>query len=263
MKTSWRILGILTLALGIVWISSCNKSSPNSSSSLTKSSTAVMKATNSPRAASTTVADIPVSGGKLNVQTAWINIADLRIEENSGNDVEQEGEHNDGDQGGSDNESQDGNEDSTDAADITAAGPFSIDISNGQALIGSFDVYAGTFRKVDFSFMPNTNDPFYGKTIVIGGEFTAEDGTVIPFALKSEFSKQIQIPIAGAGIVVAANSTVEINVVFDLAAWFGSVDFSSAQAANSQILIDASTNTALLTAFEANLDKYVEVEEKE
>ena len=263
MKFSLRILAVLALSFGIFWISGCKKNSPNSSTSLTKSGTAVMKATNSSKAAGTTVSDITVSGGKLNVQTAWINIADLRIEENSGNDVEQEGEHNDGDQGGAENESEDGKEDSLDAADITAAGPFNLDISDGMALIGSFDVYPGTFRKVDFTFTPNVNDPFFGKTIVIAGEFTSDVGTVMPFTLKSEFSKQIQTQIAGGGITVAANSTVEINVVFDLAGWFGNIDFSGARAANGQILIDTANNTTLLTTFEANLAKYVEVEEKE
>ncbi len=268
MKLSLRILAVLALSVSIVWLSGCKKSNPYSSTSLTKSSTAVMSATSSPKAANTTVADIPVSGGKLNVQTAWINIADLRIEENSGNDIEQQGGANDGDQGGVDNESLGGKEesggieDSLDAADITAAGPFSLDISGGQALIGSFDVYPGTFKKIDFTFRPNTNDPFYGKTMVISGEFTSDAGTVTPFTLKSEFSKQIQTQIAGGGITVAANSTVEVNVVFDLAGWFGNVDFSTAQTANGQILIDASDNAALLAAFEANLAKYVEVEEK-
>ncbi len=267
MKLSLRILAVLALSLAVFWASGCKKSNPYSSASLTKSSTALMKATGSPRAANTTLSDLPVKGGKLNVQTAWINIADLRIEENSGNDVEQQGENNNGDQGGVDNESEGGKEesggaeDSLDNADITAAGPFNLDISGGQVLIGSFDVYPGTFKKVDFTFTPNVNDPFYGKTMVFSGEFTSDAGTVTPFTLKSEFSKQIQTPIAGGGITVAANSTVEINVVFDLAGWFGNVDFSTAQISNGQILIDASNNAALLSAFEANLEQHVEVEE--
>ncbi len=269
MKLTLRIVVVLAMSLGIVWISGCKKSSPYSSSSLTKSSTAVMKATSSSKTANTKMSDIPVKGGKLNVQTAWINITDLRIEENSGNDVEQQGGANDGDQGGVDNEAEGGKEensgieDSLDTADITAAGPFNLDISSGQSLIGSFDVYPGTFRKVDFTFTPNVNDPFYGKTIVISGEFTSDGGTVTSFTLKSEFSKQIQTQIAGTGITVAANSTVEVNVVFDLAGWFGNIDFPSAQIVNGLIQIDTANNATLLTAFEANLAKNVEVEEKE
>jgi len=264
MKLSIRILTVLALSLSVIWISGCNKSNPYSSGWLAKSGTAVMNAANSPKAASAVLSELPISGGNLNVQTAWINIADLRIEENSGFD----GEYNDDNQDGPDNEADTSQEDSgggadsLDAADITAAGPFSLDISNNQALIGSFDVYPGTFRKVDFTFQPNASDPFYGKTIVISGEFTSDGGTTTPFTLKSEFSQIIQTSIADGGIVVAADSTVEINVVFDLAGWFVNVDFLAAQTTNGQILIDASSNAALLTAFEANLSQYVDVEEQ-
>lgn len=257
MKVSMRVFASLVLSVGLMWIMGCNRSNPAATSLPTKSSTAVMKATGLHKSASTTLSDLPVLGGTLNVQSAWINISDLRIEENSGFDGEQQGEHNDGDQGGSENESQ-GSE--NDSPDITAPGPFSLEISSGQALIGSFNVYPGTFKKVDFTFQPNTNDPFYGKTIVISGEFTSTAGTVTPFALKSEFAQPIQTQIAGGGITVPANATVDINVVFDLAGWFSNVDFSAAQISNGQILIDSSNNTALLSAFEANLAQYVEVE---
>jgi hypothetical protein len=154
MKVSWRILSILIFSVSIVFISGCKKSNPYSNTSITKSSSTVMKATISNKTTNTTMDIIPVLGGQLNVQTAWINIANLQIEENSGNDVEQDGEHNDGDQNEDNNETEDGKEDSLDASDIMIAGPFNLDISSGQALIGSFDVYPGTFRKIDFSFIP-------------------------------------------------------------------------------------------------------------
>ncbi len=259
MKISLRILVLSGLILGIVWLNGCGKKNPFSSNSLTKSSTAIMKATSLHKNAGTTLANIPVVGGTLNVQNAWVNIADLRIEENSGFDGEQQGDHNDGDQGGKDNESKNGGEDSP---DITAPGPFSLEISSGQALIGSFDVYPGTFKKVDFKFQSNADDPFYGETIVISGEFTSDAGTTTPFSLKSEFAQQIQTRIANGGITVPANSTVEINVVFDLAGWFNNVDFSAAQISNGQIMIDSGNNTAILNAFESNLAKYVDVEEE-
>lgn len=258
MKLSLHVFAILVLSVGLIWITGCNKSDSISNSLPTKSSTAILSATSLHKTATIALTDIPVIGGTLNVQTAWINIADLRIEENSGFDGEQQGEHNDGDQGGSNNELGGGE---VETPDITSPGPFSLDISSGQALIGSFDVYPGTFKKVDFTFQPNTNDPFYGKTIVISGEFTSSAGTVTPFILNSEFAQQIQVQIAGGGITVPANSTAEINVVFDLAGWFGNLDFSSSQLSNGQILIDSNNNTPLLNAFEANLASYMDVED--
>jgi len=267
MKISLRFVLFPVMALGLIGVTGCNKTNPTSGGILMKNSTAIVKAINSQQAAGTTAAPIPLTGGTLLVQTAWINIADLRIEENSGFDGEQNGEYNSGDQ--SENETEDSNEESggfedgLEAPDITAAGPFGLDISEGQAPVGSFEVYPGTFKKVDFTFQPNANDPFFGSTIVIDGEFTTDQGTVIPFTLKSEFSQTIQTPLVNGGIVVAADSTVEINVVFDLAGWFLNLDLASAQTTNGQILIDAVNNPTLLAAFEANLAHSVDVEEND
>jgi len=257
MKLLFGVLATMTLGFGLVLFSGCSKTSPYAANSLTKSSLAVMKATTTSTAANTSISEIPVIGGKLNIQSAWINIANLQIEENSGNDVEQQGDHNDG----NDNESDGGKESNEDAADVMAPGPFSLDISSGQALIGSFDVYPGTFKKVDFIFQSSANKPFLGNTIFISGDYSADTGKVTPFVLKSGFSKQIQTQIAGGGITVAANSKVEINVVFDLAGWFGNVDFPTAQINNGQIQIDVSNNAALLNTFESNLTQYVDVED--
>jgi len=252
-KRNALIFGLL--ALSISFFTGCNKTGPVSptNGSLSKSSTLKISATPVHKTTPVNLASIPVTGGTIDLQVAWINFKDLVIQENSGFDGEQQGEHHDGNQ-------NDGGPE-TENPDITAPGPFTVDISSGNSLIGSFQVYPGTFKKVDFTFTPNPNDPFFGKTIVMSGQFTPTVGSPVPFTLKSDFSSQIQQLIANGGIIIPADSTVEINVVFDLAGWFSSVDFSNAVVTNGEILIDSQNNQPLLAAFEAQLTAYVDVEE--
>ncbi len=244
-------IGLLSLML-LILVTYCGKN-PSASTSLQKNSVVLMKAKAKLHSTSS-MSDIPVPGGSVNVQFALLNIEKYRIEENSGVENEQQGQHEDNDSGGSDNEQE--------APDIAVTGPFSIDISNGETFIDSVAVYPGTFKKVDFTFMLNSAPPFDGKTIVISGEFIPVNGTAIPMTIKSTFAQEIQIRIAGGGITVAANSTVPVVVTFDLTGMFNNVDFGSAQVSNGEIIVDNVSNTALLAAFEANLAKYVEVEEK-
>ncbi len=262
MKHSKRYAVILAgLALLVLSIG-CSKTNPTAySKAAQKTGTVLMKA--SPTHNQNAIMSIvPVTGGNLDIQSAMINIDQFKIEENSGFDVEQQGDHNDGDQGGVDNEAGGIDTNEQDAADIVVTGPFALDISNGEVLINSVAVYPGTFKKVDFTFKINTAPPFNGKAILLSGVFTPNTGAAVPFTLKSEFSKTIQSKIAGNGITVANNSTVPVKVIFDLAGWFNTVDFSGAQLSNGEIVIDSTNNTALLTAFETNLAQYVEVEKE-
>jgi len=202
---------------------------------------------------SQTYIQFPITGGTLDLQSAMLNFKDLVIEENSGYDGEQTGDNNSGNDGDGGTEGE--------APDITAPGPFSVDLSSGTASIGSFDVYTGTFKKVDFKLVSNSADPFFGKTIVISGVFTPDGSTAIPFTLKSDVSSQLQLPLANGGIVVAANSTVSIDIVIDLPSLFNSVDFSSASVTNGRILIDSQNNSPLLNEFETNLNSYIDAED--
>lgn len=261
--------GLLLMAF-IFAVIGCGKKAPTSMNSTARTSTVLMKASVSPSAMNTDAASgtmlnsIPIPGGSLDINTAMVNVSKIQIEENSGNDVEQGGEHNGGEQGGADNEVEgpDNEKGAPEAEqDIIVNGPFALDISNGEAAIQSVDIYPGTFKKVDLTFSINTSSPFNGKTIVINGTFTPNGGSATPFSLKSEFSKEVQMPIAGGGITVPANATIAVTVTFNLAGWFDKVDLTSAQISNGEILIDSANNTALLSAFETNLAKYVDVEE--
>lgn len=201
-----------------------------------------------------TYIQFPITGGTLDVQNAYVNFKNLVVEENSGFDGQQTGENGTGDTG-------DQGDPESDTQNITAPGPFSIDIASGSASLGNFSVYPGTFKKVDFQLAANSASPYFGNTIVIGGTYTPTSGTAIPFTLKSGLTAQLQLHIANGGITVATNSSVAINIVIDLPGLFNNINFSSATVTNGQILIDSQNNTLLLSAFESALNTDTDVEE--
>ncbi len=242
MKNLKFVLAIVII-LAIVNLNACKKLALNPS----KSSTIELKAvTNSLNLKA--VQDFYITA-------ANVNIVNLQIEENSGNDgenVEGGNENNGNETGGSDNE--------TDNGDVLLAGPYSLDISGGYASIGQVNVYPGTFKKVDFSFQTNTSDPFSGSSIVISGNYTSTDSTVIPFTIYSAFSQKVQLPLADNGIIVTANNSVVIDILFNVNAWLSGIDFASAIVTNNKILIDNAHNNTLLSVFEANLTAYIDIE---
>lgn len=187
-----------------------------------------------------------------------ISIANLIVEENSGNDVEQQGDHNDGD---GDNENNDKEGQNAENADVSLPGPYILDVIDNIVIIDKVDVYPGTFKKVDFTFLANDEAGFEGNSIIVNGSYQKADGTVIPVILKSGFDKQVQLPLADGGIIVAANSTVTLSIVLDISAWINNLDLSSAVISNNEILIDKTNNQELLTLFEANLTSDIEVED--
>ena len=252
MKRNHIITAVLSIML-VISVLSCGKKEPTESSPvLTKSSVVIMKA-NAKQDLTISTNDVPLQGGSLDIQSALFSVEKLRIEENSGFEGEQEGEHQD---------SENDNNDEQEAADIVVTGTFSLDITKGETFIDSVAVYPGTFKNVDLKFMMSAASPFDNKTIVIKGDFTPINGSDIPFTLKSEYLKEIQIRITGDGITVQENTIIPIVVTFDLAGFFKDLDFGNAQVVNGEILVDSTDNTGLLTAFENNLSNYVEVEKE-
>ena len=241
MKQILQRMLYLTILVTIVFMLSCSNSPVTASRE--KSSMILLKAS-SKQLSTSTPSEIPVPGGVLTVSSALLNIGEFEIEENSG--FEHEGKNKD-DEGESD--------------EIVVKGPFAIDISSGEAFIDSVAVFPGTFKKVELEFALNTSSPFDGKSIVMQGDFNPTNGVAVPFTLKSGFKREIEGGLAGDGITVPENATVPVVVTFDLAGFFENVDFGNAAVVNGEIVIDGTNNSTLLAAFEANLSKYVEVEE--
>ncbi len=268
MKT--RILssvGVLVALVTLFSLTGCMKNNvKNASLKMTASSIKTKGVLKS----ATVSGPLQLASGTLTVTEANVNIANLQIEENSGNDVQQQvgnqqqgGAEDIGGTEGKDNEKEkEGTETDkeTGSEDILLAGPFSLNISSGNAIIDQVNVYPGTFKKVDFTFQLNPNAPFNGHSIAIAGNYTASDGTIIPVVLSSDFAKQVQLPLANGGVTVPSNASVAITIVFDLNKWFGNLDLTGATVTDGKIVIDSQNNPSLLAAFEANVASNIDVE---
>jgi len=265
-----KFIPVIAIILAILVMSACAKLAPDKLKSTTVTIKAVGRSLNSKSIQSFTVI------------TAYANIANVQIEENSGNNGENVGvgdnstiegndtieegndtisdhdtNENNHESGGNEGGENDGGGESN-SGNINLPGPFSVDIANSTASLGQVNVFPGTFKKVNFVFQQAVN--LNGSSITISGDYTDARGSVIPYTINSAFAKRVQMPIAEKGIIVTANSSVVIDIVFDVNAWLSGVDFASATVTNGQIIIDSSNNIALLNTFEANLTTYVEQE---
>jgi len=249
-----RKIKILVNLLAVVLLAtSCTKDKTNA----TKSSKLAVDVTSVSKNASLISTG---SAASFEISLFKISISDVVVEENSGNDVEQKGNHNDGK---NDNESDNGSESGSesDNGDIILNGPFVVDVINGTASLNEVNVYPGTFKKVDFTFLPNSGAEFDGHSVILNGNYKTSDGTVIPVTLKSSFDQQVQIALANGGVSVPANSTVTLSIVLDAQAWMESIDLANATVSNNEIIIDENNNSGLLSQFNANLLSKVEVED--
>lgn len=243
----------MVLAAILFIVSGCAKDS-----NLTKSSLLAVDLSTVKSAALNNTGTKGTATSAFTLNSAKISISDLVIEENSGNDVEQQGDHNDG---GNDAEASGDNEAGGEKDDVILPGPYMLDVLNGSLSIDQVAVYPGTFKKVDFKFNVSNEAAFGGNSIVVKGSYQKSDGTAVPVTLRSDFSLQVQLPIADPGIIVASNSSVTITIIIDIPSWINKLDLSSAIVVNNEIIIDKTNNPDLLNLFEANLASLIEVED--
>lgn len=256
MKTVKIVSSIGIIVVAVFLAIGCAKDN----SLLTKSSTLAvsLSATKSISLTTSGSKAITVGTNGFTVNSVKISITNLTIDENSGNDVEQQGNHNDG---GNDNESKSKEGSNGENGDVLLPGPYVLEVIDGKLTIDQVDVYPGTFKKVDFSFLINNEAGFGGNSIVVIGSYKKTDGTVLPVVLRSDFNQQVQLLLANGGVIVAANSTVALSIVLDIPTWLNSLDMSTAVLLNNEILIDKTNNPELLKLFESNLTSNIEVED--
>ena len=202
-----------------VSITGCQNSDPNSSTLEKKMDSALQES-------GSMLSDDQSIAETLNITSAVINISDLHIKEDLGND------------------------------DVILQGPYTIEISNGIASFDQVDVIAGTYKKVDITFQTSDSISLNGHSIIITGYYITADGSTIPFTLKSDYTKQIQLPLVNDGVTINENSTVSISIVFDANTWLSVLNFANAHITNGKIAIDNNNNTSLLNSFEANLSSH-------
>lgn len=256
MKTVKIVSSIGIIVIAVFLATGCAKDN----SLLTKSSTLAVSLSTLKSTSLTTSGSkgITVGTNGFTVNSVKISIANLTIEENSGNDIEQQGNHNDG---GNDAESNSKEGSTGENGDVLLPGPYVLDVIDGKLTIDQVDVYPGTFKKVDFTFLVNNEAGFGGNSIMVIGSYQKTDGTVLPVVLRSDFNQQVQLQLANGGVIVAANSTVALSIVLDIPTWLNSLDMSTALLLNNEILIDKTNNPELLRLFESNLNSNIQVED--
>lgn len=220
-------------------------------------------ATTPTRSSHLTIAAVPMGGavtataitlpsGSLDLETALISLDRVAIDAHTSGSSEQEGEQGGPDDGGG-HRGGAGEPHGSDQDHIVLSGPFTVDIASGGAVLGSASVYPGTFTSADLFFLLSTAAPLSGDSIYVRGTYHPATGADVPVTLASKFDGRVDVALANGGIVVTANTVVPIELSFDLAALFGSLDLASATVEGGEILIDDTHNIALSTAFEANL----------
>ncbi|MFY9153229.1 MAG: hypothetical protein WAO52_14530 [Prolixibacteraceae bacterium] len=197
-----------------------------------------------------------VNGASITLDAAKVEIKNLRIEENSGNDNQS------GNQSG--NDGKDGNEKSSkseagDAGDIILAGPYLVDILSGTGSIDQVTVLPGTYKKVDFDFATGSENN--GHSIVLSGTFTNALGTAIPFKLTSEIAETVQLPLAGNGVQIISGGIVSISILFDVNNWINKLDLNTAAVNNGEIIINSSENQELYLTFKTEVMKNIEAKD--
>lgn len=208
---------------------------------------------------------IRLASGQLELTTARFHVGDLELElhrrrrgrpdptpavslRHDGDNDDDQGEGNDGD-------GNDGNgsvDDATELDEVSLRGPFAFDLAAGPAVLDQVSVFPGTFDRVDLHYVLAAESPFDGASIVVEGTFVTDQGST-PFTLRSAFVGKSRVAIAGGSITVTENSVVPVELAFDLQAMLGGLDVASAVVDGGEILIDGTTNSSLLAAFEAGI----------
>ncbi len=200
-----------------------------------------------------------VGGTTITLDAAKVEIKNLRVEENSGNDVQNQSGGQSGSTGsdGKDVAETSSPAETGSAGDLLLSGPYLLDIINGSASIDQVTVQPGTYKKVNFDFYAGNENN--GHSISLSGLFTNAQGGIVPFTLTSDFAGTVQLPLAGSGLQVSSGGTSTISILFDVNNWLSSLDLGTATQANGKITISNNENQGLYLAFITELSKHIEI----
>lgn len=247
MKTKRSAIVLLTLIMAFV-ITSCNNDKLGTPGNIQMNASSQFSGVKS--------ATIATTAGEISLQSAVVEIQNLQIEENSGND--NEGDHQDGNKDDRKESKKDKGNKENDGGDIVLAGPYVLDIAGGTATIDQVEAQPGTYKKVNFDFLAGTENG--GNSIVLTGNYTANDGSVIPFELTSTFEANVQLPLVN-GISVNSGSTVAVSIVFDVKGWLNGINFENASLSNGKIVVNEEQNGTIYKQFIEAVSKNIEVED--
>lgn len=159
--------------------------------------------------------------------------------------------------------------------EVDVEGPFVIDLVAGtvtpeipSAVLGEdryTSVWIGLYRTGneddDDVVLVDSNDPLYGYSLVVSGEWTPTSGTPRTVTVTSTAATEFEIATGAAGgaLQFQAGRTNPVLVAFNTEQWFSGVDFTTIAAGSDPVVLDAASaslstaDAAILAAFQANV----------
>ncbi len=248
METRKIAYNILIIGLMLV-LSNCKNNEGNATPGTLSLKAASFKQGQSLKSAS-------VLAGDITITKAVVNIQDLVIEENSGEKGNSQQGNNDKGSDGKDGAEKAKNS-GEDGGDLKLAGPFVLDITNAAAQIDNVMLQPGTYKKVDFKFVPGTTPDAH--SIIIEGTIKLNNA-MVPFSIIVDTDNIVQLPLAGNGLSIISGVSSTLSIVFDVNLWIKNLDFSTATLNNNSINISSTGNPALYNAFIKAILENIDVE---
>lgn len=123
--------------------------------------------------------------------------------------------------------------------DIELAGPFELDLGQGEVTIADVEIPVGVYEEVEFEMDINKNpeSDLYQKSILITGTISG-----VPFEFYHTFEEEFEIDYedAGQNLIVEEGGDASVVFNFDIPAVVANVDISSAQDLNNDGIIEIS-----------------------
>lgn len=159
-------------------------------------------------------------------------------------------------------EDENGEEIEIDELEYDFEGPFIVDLltetSNPEIPLSTIE--AGIYHELEAESAEILDNE---ASIIIKGSFTAADGSSVPFEYYYQDDQDFEVENE-AGFEISEATLNQVTIVFDFAAWFSGVDFTSATINESGIvLIDEENNETLYELIETNLEEAAELYEED
>ncbi|PJX23661.1 hypothetical protein CAP47_05375 [Psychroflexus sp. S27] len=147
--------------------------------------------------------------------------------------------------------------------DLELAGPFELDLSQGEVTVADVEIPVGVYEEVEFEMDINKEpaSDLYQKSIMITGSISGK-----PFTFYHTFEEEFEIDYedAGQNLVIEEGGDATVVFNFDLQAVVNTVDLSSAQDLNNDGQIDISPidedgNNALAHQIKNAIVEYAEL----
>jgi hypothetical protein len=246
---------LFTIALGCaIALASCSKDSEGDMadpSQITEVAAVNLKASSTYNSVTGKGLSFKILNENLEISDFLVNIREVELEfdddfyEDRDDDDRDDDDDDDRDD---DNDRDDDDDDDWDGDDkyygsdddIELRGPFELDLLGKEVTFAFVDLPQTRYEELEFEFARNKNSSsvLFNKTVLIKGTI---DG--LPFEFWHDFDEDVEIDFEDDNndIIITENNN-DITINFDLTGILNGIDFSTAQDANGDGLIEISPN---------------------